>query len=373
MHRYQPRLHIVESDDINSFNWETRQTFIFLGTQFTTVTAYQNDKVGVAPHRLNLLSLTVCVCSDHSAQDSDQPICQGVQDTILSLSLQKPPWNLPQVIQSLSHSHTHTHRNHLIHRFNLRSGSYSDSGVEDPPHSSPTSLSHSSPTSLFSPKLLFPTHDSSHILLHDSARVLVQGQEMAAAQRVLLPGWDLSRLLVPEQEGQQQVLLAAQDGSPIVLQGQNGKTHLVAGQEGQRVMLAGQEGQRVMLAGQESSKLLVAGHNYQKLILPAQHTLCSSAQQEAQVVRLVVTPDGQKLLLPAHTLSQKEATANFVVGQQEGQKVVNGQTFFLQGQDSRQMIVLGAGDRTHSVLGIPHIPLCHLLHCVCVCVLQARE
>lgn len=45
MHRYQPRLHIVESDDINSFNWESRQTFIFPGTQFTTVTAYQNDKV----------------------------------------------------------------------------------------------------------------------------------------------------------------------------------------------------------------------------------------------------------------------------------------------------------------------------------------
>ena len=45
MHRYQPRLHIVESDDINSFNWDTRQTFIFPGTQFTTVTAYQNDKV----------------------------------------------------------------------------------------------------------------------------------------------------------------------------------------------------------------------------------------------------------------------------------------------------------------------------------------
>lgn len=48
MHRYQPRLHIVESEDINSFNWDTRQTFIFPGTQFTTVTAYQNDKVNAA-------------------------------------------------------------------------------------------------------------------------------------------------------------------------------------------------------------------------------------------------------------------------------------------------------------------------------------
>lgn len=45
MHRYQPRLHIVESQDCNNLNWENFHTFIFPGTQFTTVTAYQNDKV----------------------------------------------------------------------------------------------------------------------------------------------------------------------------------------------------------------------------------------------------------------------------------------------------------------------------------------
>lgn len=45
MHKYQPRLHIVESQDAKNLNWDNFHTFIFPGTQFTTVTAYQNDKV----------------------------------------------------------------------------------------------------------------------------------------------------------------------------------------------------------------------------------------------------------------------------------------------------------------------------------------
>ena len=45
MHKYQPRLHVVESDDISNLDWENFRTFLFPGTQFTTVTAYQNDKV----------------------------------------------------------------------------------------------------------------------------------------------------------------------------------------------------------------------------------------------------------------------------------------------------------------------------------------
>lgn len=45
MHKYQPRLHVVESDDINNLDWDHFNTFLFPGTEFTTVTAYQNDKV----------------------------------------------------------------------------------------------------------------------------------------------------------------------------------------------------------------------------------------------------------------------------------------------------------------------------------------
>lgn len=45
MHCYQPRLHIVESSDRHNLNWEDFHTIIFPGTQFTTVTAYQNDKI----------------------------------------------------------------------------------------------------------------------------------------------------------------------------------------------------------------------------------------------------------------------------------------------------------------------------------------
>ena len=45
MHKYQPRLHIVESSDVQTLNWEDFHTFEFPKTQFITVTAYQNDKV----------------------------------------------------------------------------------------------------------------------------------------------------------------------------------------------------------------------------------------------------------------------------------------------------------------------------------------
>ncbi len=47
MHKYQPRFHVVESDNINCLDWDNFKTFIFPETQFTTVTAYQNDKVSL--------------------------------------------------------------------------------------------------------------------------------------------------------------------------------------------------------------------------------------------------------------------------------------------------------------------------------------
>uniref|UniRef100_H3AYB4 T-box transcription factor 16 n=1 Tax=Latimeria chalumnae TaxID=7897 RepID=H3AYB4_LATCH len=45
MHRYQPRFHIVQADDLFSVRWSVFQTFSFPETAFTAVTAYQNDKI----------------------------------------------------------------------------------------------------------------------------------------------------------------------------------------------------------------------------------------------------------------------------------------------------------------------------------------
>lgn len=45
MHKYQPRLHIVETVPIGDMNQGKHHMFVFPGTQFMTVTAYQNDKV----------------------------------------------------------------------------------------------------------------------------------------------------------------------------------------------------------------------------------------------------------------------------------------------------------------------------------------
>lgn len=102
MHRYQPRLHIVESDDINSFNWETRQTFIFPGTQFTTVTAYQNDKVftQLMTNMKTELPLppSPSLLTDHTTENPDKSICKGVPNSVFTVSFQKPSRHLHQVI-----------------------------------------------------------------------------------------------------------------------------------------------------------------------------------------------------------------------------------------------------------------------------------
>ncbi|CAF3516735.1 unnamed protein product [Adineta steineri] len=45
MHRYQPRLHIVKTNDLIKIPWSPIKTFIFKETQFIAVTAYQNEKI----------------------------------------------------------------------------------------------------------------------------------------------------------------------------------------------------------------------------------------------------------------------------------------------------------------------------------------
>jgi hypothetical protein len=48
MHRYQPRIHVVQHDEIDKpGSSSTKQkTFTFAETQFMAVTAYQNHRVG---------------------------------------------------------------------------------------------------------------------------------------------------------------------------------------------------------------------------------------------------------------------------------------------------------------------------------------
>ncbi|KAF3851016.1 hypothetical protein F7725_012788 [Dissostichus mawsoni] len=45
MHRYHPRFHIVQADDLFSVRWSVFQTFTFPETSFTAVTAYQNTSI----------------------------------------------------------------------------------------------------------------------------------------------------------------------------------------------------------------------------------------------------------------------------------------------------------------------------------------
>ncbi|KAL7839227.1 hypothetical protein SRHO_G00258850 [Serrasalmus rhombeus] len=45
MHKYQPRLHIVQANDVLQLPYSTFKTYVFPETEFMAVTAYQNDKI----------------------------------------------------------------------------------------------------------------------------------------------------------------------------------------------------------------------------------------------------------------------------------------------------------------------------------------
>uniref|UniRef100_A0A6P8S187 T-box-containing protein TBX6L-like n=1 Tax=Geotrypetes seraphini TaxID=260995 RepID=A0A6P8S187_GEOSA len=45
MHRYKPRFHVIQAEDLFSVRWSIFQMFSFPETAFTSVTAYQNEKI----------------------------------------------------------------------------------------------------------------------------------------------------------------------------------------------------------------------------------------------------------------------------------------------------------------------------------------
>ena len=45
MHKYQPRVHVVQANDIFTMRWTTFNTYAFEETSFIAVTAYQNEQV----------------------------------------------------------------------------------------------------------------------------------------------------------------------------------------------------------------------------------------------------------------------------------------------------------------------------------------
>lgn len=47
MHKYQPRVHIVQANDIFSMRWTSFNTYAFEETTFIAVTAYQNEQVSI--------------------------------------------------------------------------------------------------------------------------------------------------------------------------------------------------------------------------------------------------------------------------------------------------------------------------------------
>ncbi|XP_023298523.2 T-box-containing protein TBX6L-like [Lucilia cuprina] len=45
MHKYQPRIHVIRTNDLAQIPWAPQQAFVFPETEFVAVTAYQNDRI----------------------------------------------------------------------------------------------------------------------------------------------------------------------------------------------------------------------------------------------------------------------------------------------------------------------------------------
>lgn len=45
MHKYQPRVHVVQANDIFTMRWNSFNTYAFEETVFIAVTAYQNEQI----------------------------------------------------------------------------------------------------------------------------------------------------------------------------------------------------------------------------------------------------------------------------------------------------------------------------------------
>lgn len=50
MHKYQPRIHVIKTNDFSQIPWAPQQAFVFPETEFVAVTAYQ---VTIAPTNIN--------------------------------------------------------------------------------------------------------------------------------------------------------------------------------------------------------------------------------------------------------------------------------------------------------------------------------
>lgn len=78
MHRYKPRFHIVQADDLFSVRWSIFQVFSFPETVFTSVTAYQNEQVACESKALlSTLSLEILHRKVSPPEQINLGVCDG--------------------------------------------------------------------------------------------------------------------------------------------------------------------------------------------------------------------------------------------------------------------------------------------------------
>ncbi|UJR27075.1 hypothetical protein I4U23_008377 [Adineta vaga] len=161
MHRYQPRLHIVKTNDLIKIPWSPIKTFIFKETQFIAVTAYQNEKItqlkidnnpfakgfrdnGAASKR-DKRRLNFDLSSNATSSSSSATTTTTTTTTMTGLLFDKPPLPLLHNYHSLENS---TEKNDDFIDIESHNQYENDSlhVKRTPSLSSPTSTSTCSPT-----------------------------------------------------------------------------------------------------------------------------------------------------------------------------------------------------------------------------------
>lgn len=86
MHKYQPRIHIVRKNDGRPFDitnfslqGEDYKTFVFTETQFTAVTAYQNQLVNKFHTSFKIWLQIWFICVDYQIKNRQQSVRQRFQ------------------------------------------------------------------------------------------------------------------------------------------------------------------------------------------------------------------------------------------------------------------------------------------------------
>ena len=85
MHKYQPRVHVVQANDIFTMRWNSFNTYAFEETVFIAVTAYQNEQVSMAASTLSTAQCSIFDVSHGTCSNQFMPSTSHHNNSVFGL------------------------------------------------------------------------------------------------------------------------------------------------------------------------------------------------------------------------------------------------------------------------------------------------